>query len=38
MCFMEGRVHGIGRISIAVALEVCREVVPIGADDIKTSN
>ena len=35
---MESRVHGIGRVPIAVALEVRREVVPIGADDIKTSD
>ena len=38
MCFMESRVHGIGRISIAVALEIRGEVVPVGADDIETSN
>ena len=38
VCFMERRVHGIGRISIAVSLEVCWECVPVGAEDIETSN
>ena len=38
MCFVESRVQGIGRISIAIALEVRGKVVPVGADDIETSN
>ena len=38
VCFMKRRVHKIGRISIAVFLEVRRECVPVGAKDIETSN
>ena len=38
VCFMKSHVHGIGWISIAIALEVRGEVVPVGADDLETSN
>ena len=37
VCFMESRIHVIGRILIVIFLKVCREVIPIGAKNIETS-
>ena len=38
MCFMESRVHEIGRIAIVSFLEKCGKFVPIGAEDIETGS
>ena len=38
MCFMESRVHEIGRIAIVGFLEKCGKFVPVGAEDIETGS
>ena len=38
MRFVERRIHGIGWIPIVGFLEVCGEVIPIGAENIETSS
>lgn len=37
VCFVESRVHEIGRVPIVHFFEVCGEVVPVGAEDIESS-